>query len=232
MAERTLSIFIDESGDFGDYRHHSPYYLVAMILHDQSVDITEDIKALDAKMTSLGFPQHAIHVAPIIRRESRFYANDSIVHRKSLFNAIYHFTRKIDIRYLCPGIMKNECSDSVDMSLKLSRKIGDAIDANMSFFQQYDHFTVYYDNGQIELAKVLTSVFGMKFSNVEFRKIKPDDYKLVQVADFICTMELLARKAEHKEFSNSEKEFFDSERAFKKNRLKLIQRKKLMGGSI
>lgn len=201
-----------------------------MILHDQSVDITDEIKALDSRMASLRFPPHAIHVAPIIRRESKFYVHDSIVHRKALFNAIYHFTRKIDIHYLCPGIRKSDCSDSIDMSLKLSRKIADAIDSNMNFFRQYDHLIVYYDNGQIELAKVLTSVFGMKFSNLEFRKIKPDDYKLVQVADFICTMELLALKAEHKEFSNSEKEFFDSERSFKKNRLKLIQRKKLMGG--
>ncbi len=35
MQERILSIFIDESGDFGPYNPAAPYYLVAMILHDQ-----------------------------------------------------------------------------------------------------------------------------------------------------------------------------------------------------
>ena len=35
----TLSIFIDESGDFGVYDYKSPYYMVSMVLHDQQVDI-------------------------------------------------------------------------------------------------------------------------------------------------------------------------------------------------
>ena len=227
MAEKILSVFIDESGDFGDFRPHSPYYLVAMVLHDQNADISDQIRTLDTRMQELGYPPHAIHVAPIIRRESRFYINDDIVHRKALFNAIYHFTRKLPVQYLCPYISKNECVDSVDMSLKLTRKIAASLESNLDFFLSYDRIIVYYDNGQIELARVLTSVFGMKFSHVDFRKIKPEDYKLVQVADFICTMELLSIKADRKEFSRSEKEFFDNERLFKKNRMKLIRAKQL-----
>ena len=47
MQKKILSIFIDESGDFGKYDFHSPYYYVAMILHEQDDDISEQIKALD-----------------------------------------------------------------------------------------------------------------------------------------------------------------------------------------
>ena len=32
MQERILSIFIDESGDFGPYEQHSPYYQVEFIV--------------------------------------------------------------------------------------------------------------------------------------------------------------------------------------------------------
>ena len=32
---KELSIFVDESGDFGEYAQHSPYYIVFMILHDR-----------------------------------------------------------------------------------------------------------------------------------------------------------------------------------------------------
>ena len=39
IALRELSVFIDESGDFGDYCFHSPYYIIAMIFHNQSTDI-------------------------------------------------------------------------------------------------------------------------------------------------------------------------------------------------
>ena len=31
-----LSIFIDESGDFGTYDIRSPYYIITMVFHDQS----------------------------------------------------------------------------------------------------------------------------------------------------------------------------------------------------
>ena len=47
MQKKILSIFIDESCDFGKYDFHSPYYYVAMILHEQNDDISEQIKALD-----------------------------------------------------------------------------------------------------------------------------------------------------------------------------------------
>ena len=39
MAERTLSCFIDESGDFGPYEPHSPYYVVSVVLHDQNPNL-------------------------------------------------------------------------------------------------------------------------------------------------------------------------------------------------
>ncbi|HBE10357.1 MAG TPA: hypothetical protein DCY81_07470 [Lachnospiraceae bacterium] len=53
---KMLSIFIDESGDFGEYDHKAPYYMVAMVLHDQQVDISSEINSLDLKMADLGFP--------------------------------------------------------------------------------------------------------------------------------------------------------------------------------
>lgn len=78
-----------------------------------------------------------------------------------------------------------------------------------------------YDNGQIELTKILTSVFNTLYAYVEFRKVKPIDYKLFQAADLIW-MELLAEKAESNSFSRSEQEFFCSVRDFKKNYLNLL----------
>ena len=33
---KELSIFIDESGDFGDYDYRSPYYIIAMVFHEQA----------------------------------------------------------------------------------------------------------------------------------------------------------------------------------------------------
>ena len=77
----------------------------------------------------------------------------------------------------------------------------------------------------MELTKILTTLFNVMFSNVEFRKVKPVEYKLFQVADLVCTLELLSAKAETDLFSNSEMEFFHSVKEFKKNYYKWISRK-------
>ena len=65
-----LSIFIDESGDFGPYDYRSPYYIITMVFHDQSVDISTPITKLEADLSNRGFPNHCVHTGPIIRREN------------------------------------------------------------------------------------------------------------------------------------------------------------------
>ncbi len=92
MAEKILSVFIDESGDFGPYETHSPYYLVSMVLHDQSIDISGNISAFESHLRNLGYVEHAVHTGPLIRRES-IYKNDLVENRKQLFNALFNFSR-------------------------------------------------------------------------------------------------------------------------------------------
>ena len=67
MAEKNLSCFIDEAGDFGYFETHSPYYIVSVIAHEQEKSIQAEIDGLEKYMTSLGYPNHAIHTAPLIR---------------------------------------------------------------------------------------------------------------------------------------------------------------------
>ena len=62
------------------------------------------------------------------------------------------------------------------------------------------------------------------FINVEFRKALPTDYVLLQVADLICTVQMISEK---QSLSRSEEEFFHSRRDFNKNILKMILRKKI-----
>lgn len=226
MLEKVLSVFIDESGDFGAYDYHAPYYLVTMVLHDQSVDISANINALEEHMRNLGYEHHAVHTGPLIRRES-VYVNDMMENRLKLFNALFHFARKLDFKYICVKIKKSECPDVITMTAKLSKAIADAIRSRAEFWEQYDRVIVYYDNGQMELTKILTSVFSTLYAHIDFRKVKPVDYKLFQVADLVCTMELLEEKAESNSFTKSERDFLGAPRDFKKNQLKYLKKKQL-----
>ena len=113
------------------------------------------------------------------------------------------------------------------MTGKLSKAIKNELVLHQDYWDSFDKVIVYYDNGQVELTKILSSVFNVLYADVEFRKVQPADYKLFQVADLVCTMELLSEKAENHSFSKSETEFFCSVRDFRKNYLKPLQKKKL-----
>ena len=98
---------------------------------------------------------------------------------------------------------------------------------HQDFFMRYDKIIVYYDNGQHELGSILREVFLEQFSEVEFRKAEPQRYRLLQAADFICTMELLRLKRNEKRLSKSEEKFFYKPQELKKTFFKSIDRKKL-----
>ena len=117
MKEKVLSVFIDESGDFGQYNPASPYYYVAMVLHDQDIDISKNIESLERQISNWGYPEHTIHTGPLIRRES-VYRNDLREQRKALFNALYHFTRLLDIHYICPSINQGDCMENPNWHIR------------------------------------------------------------------------------------------------------------------
>ena len=226
MRQKTLSVFIDESGDFGPYAAHSPYYLVAMVLHNQDIDITENVSELDTHIGYLGYTKHAIHTEPLIRRESMYISDDMLIRRK-LFSALFNFTRKLNINYICVHVSKEQPSDVVSLTDKLSKALANALREKAEYFNGFDKIIVYYDNGQVELTKVLVSIFNALFSEVEFRKVSPVDYKLFQSADLVCTLELLKLKSEGAGLSASEKAFFVNERNLKKNYLKPLLMKRI-----
>lgn len=223
---KRLSVFIDESGDFGPLKPHAPYYLVTMILHNQNVDISENIKSLENHLTNLDFGYNAVHTGPIIRREE-IYKTMLIEDRKRIFNALFNFARRLNFDYICTSVDKRECDNIIAMTSRLSKNLAETIKRNLNFFNSFDEIIIYYDNGQVELTKIITSVFNVFFSNVEFRRVQPVDYKLFQVADLLCSLELLALKAEAKTFSRSETEFFGNTRDFNKNYLKPMLKKKI-----
>ena len=227
MAEKILSVFIDESGDFGEYNSIAPYYLVAMVLHNQDVDIHGNITSMNTHMSNLGYREHAIHTGPLIRRES-VYTNELMEDRKRLFNALFNFARKLEFNYICPKIKKSECADVISMTGKLSRAITNEMTKHEEFWNSFDRVIVYYDNGQVELTKILSSVFNVLYTDVEFRKVKPVEYKLFQVADLVCTLRLLEAKIIcGAGLSADESRFFGGPRKFRHNILRYIKAKEI-----
>ena len=221
---KELSIFIDESGDFGEYDHHSPVYIITMVFHDQNENIQPAILKLNHELSFLGLNDLCIHTGPIIRKEE-IYAHMTIEERRRIFNKMVAFIRQINIRYKCFYIEKKHFSDVVEATGRLSRQISVFIRNHYDEFCSFDDVKIYYDNGQVEISKMLASVFNALLPNSIFRKVMPKDYKLFQVADLLCSMKLISLKLERNLFSKSEKIFFGNIRDLKKNYIKPLRKK-------
>lgn len=223
---KELSIFVDESGDFGPYSNHSPYYLFALVFHEQKYAIHTEVDTLNRKIQEHGFQIHAIHAGPIIRNE-RYYQNFSPDDRKRLFNDLLLFTNRINIKYHVVSVNKKQAVGSKQLVDMLSKQLVLFLKEKMEYFTSFDKIIVYYDYGQSEITTILTSVLNTLFSEVEFRHVQPHAYKLFQVADMICTLELTKMNFDAKRVSKSEENFFESYRKFRDYYYKTIKKKKM-----
>ena len=222
---KELSIFVDESGDFGEYAQHAPYYIITMVFHDQSNDISTNINILNNALRQIGYgDEQAVHTEPLIRREppyQYFQPNE----RRAIFSKLYYFTLNCDIKYKSFVFKKVEYENSFKLEARMARELSQFIRENLSYFQSFEKVILYYDNGQHELNRILNTVLATQLADYDVRKVIPNEYRLFQVADLICTLELLKTKMEHGKLSNSEERIFHSKRDLKKDFLKGIQKK-------
>ena len=223
---KELSIFVDESGDFGEYDYHAPFYIISMVLHNQSVDISDDLKILENELSNIGWAKHSVHAGPVIRSEEEYRGYD-LKERQKIIMKMMSFVRRLNINFKSIYIEKKHIEDSIEATGKLSKQLAVFIRDNYAFFCNYDTVKIYYDNGQVEVTRILSSVFNALLENVEFRKVIPADYRLFQVADLICTLKLTELKMENHLLSKSEIYFFNDERTLKKNYLKPLSKKEL-----
>lgn len=222
---RNLSIFIDESGDFGDYDSKSPYYLVTMLFHDQNHNILKSLDNLSSVLIAKGYPDHILHMGPLIRKEE-IYKDMTIDERKKILNTFMAFLYNIQFSYKTFIIEKSNKVNQYKLISLLSQSIRDFLGERLDFITSFDKIVVYYDDGQKQLTQVLASIFT--YSNCEFRpNIIPADYRLFQIADLLTTFELINKKREDNRNSNSEKQFFKSMRNFNKDYYKRLAKKKL-----
>lgn len=223
---KELSIFIDESGDFGALKNKPAYYLVTMVFHDQTVNIDEALKRLDESIHDSGFSLEYIHTGPVIRRESVF-ENYSLDDRRKLMYKLLNFYNKCQIYHDTVIVNRKEAPDRITLSGRLAKEIQKKILKHRDYFDSFDKIIVYYDFGQSELGSILNAVLSLLFNDVEFRKAEPQKYKLLQVADFVCTMELLKIKRNENRLSKSESQFFYKPQELKKTFLVSLDKKRL-----
>ena len=165
-----LSIFVDESGDFGEYQPHSPYYIVTMVIHEQDVNIYPQIDRLNNSLARMNLPNHTIHTEPLIRREEN-YIHMSPNERRRIFSLLYQFVLNCDIRYKCFIFQKKDFDSVLKLQGAMAREMDLFFKENLAYFQDFAEIILYYDNGQHELNSLLNLLLATNFSRYEVRKV-------------------------------------------------------------
>ena len=212
---KTLSVMIDEAGNFDMQFASNPIYCLTLVFHDQNDCIDDQIDYFEKGLVSLGQdPRKAVHTSPLIRREPP-YQNMGREEMSKLMALTTIFVKKLPIKYKAFIFNKRE-SDSYNAFLgKMNSEGRMFIQDNLAFFQAYDNIIIYYDRGQKEISDLLKATFEEIFKpNVEMRLAFQYEYKLLQVADYICTMEYSKEKWDTGRATNSEITFFGSRRLF------------------
>ena len=184
------------------------------------------MKKLETSISMSGFGIEYIHTGPVIRREGIFQQY-SIDDRRKLIYKIFNFVMTSPISYKTVSVNRKEAYDRVALAGRLGKDINALLMERLEYLTSFDKVIVYYDNGQSELSAILNAVFSVWIPNLEFRKAEPQRYRLLQAADFFCSLELLRIKQNEHRLSKTEERFFYKPQELKKTFLKGIRKKQL-----
>ena len=140
------------------------------------------------------------------------------------------FARNVAFRYHCISVDKRFVTSSEHIAERLCDGLRVFIDGQSETMLKFGRVKVYYDCGQSAVTNLLHETFSSsRLPTVEFaQNVKPSRYKLFQVADLVCTVNLLEQKLSYGDsLSLSEERFFGGVRAFKRNVLRKLKRKEI-----
>lgn len=204
---KRLNIFVDETGEFGFGKGASELYGVSFTFHEHDDDIMPELIKLNSRLSRIGYNK-MIHMADLIMKRGD-YANFDIKVRKSIFNSIYQFSRKIPVKYCSIIVDKRYTNKTVHLRQYLAHEINKMVREHETYFKRFDKIVMYYDNGQETLGIILDSIFSV-FESYEHREnFDHEEKRLFQVSDMLTFVDKYDFKYKNKlSFTKGEKYFF------------------------
>lgn len=219
-----LSIFVDESGD----QSGSRFYLITLVFHDQSIGFRQFEAPYIQSLIDGDLPDIPFHMGPLMNGHQD-YQELSLRDRKRLLATFSVFAQHFPFRYKTFSYVKAEASSMDALLLRMKRDLVNFLFDHLSYLQAFEKIKIYYDNGQAIVTEALHTAIEYTLSKdaIIYRDAEPRDYRLFQLADYICTLELIAMKYAFHDDRPTDHLFFGSWGNFNKNNLKKV-RKHLM----
>lgn len=223
---RELSIFVDESGSQSG---HSAYCIVSLVFHEQDEALDGYISSMEEDLARKGLPNLPFHASPLMYGKEPYRGFEMDTRKKSLasFEA---FCRRAPFRCKSFAYKRSEVMEPELFTARFKRDLVVFLTDNLEYFQAFDRVKIYYDNGQQMVTAALHSALDFILSKEAalYRMANAREYRLSQVADCICTLELTDIKFQRNELTETDAKVFGTNyAAFKKNHLKHIQKKEM-----
>lgn len=223
---RELSIFIDESGDAA---FRSDFYLITLVFHEQDISIAERIRKYEGALSDQQLDRIPFHFNPLLNGNDEYRWKD-VRNRKRQLAAFTAFVQYLPIRYVTFLFEKRgriTCTDQ--LSTAIEADVVRFLRKNLAYLQSFDKVKIYYDNGQSVVTRALRHAIEQSLAAqaAVYKDASPKTYRLTQVADYLCGIELTAAKYERGLQTKTDVEFFGGKRDFKKNFLKKMRKKRM-----
>lgn len=220
---KELSLFIDESGDSST---QTRYFLLTVVIHNQSEEITDKIISYEKSLVLADLPNIPFHSEPLLNGHE-VYEDLEIKTRKKLLYSFNVLVQRLPIQYKTLVYKHSEYGNAQTLANILRRDLAELFTGYLSFLQSFEQVKIYYDNGQDVVKRAVYESVESTLSKQAIIKKRTTmtEYRLAQVADYLCTIELAAAKYAAKENGGTYDKFFGGVGAFKKNWLKQARRK-------
>ena len=218
-----LSIFVDESGSQGG---HSKYCIVTLLMHDQSKSIRHNISKYEECLKEASLPNIPFHASPLMNGHDD-YEGISMACRKRLLGAFEAFVRGLPYSYKVFSYKRSEVEAPARFIARFKRDLVVFLIDNLEFFQRFDLVKIYYDNGQSMVTTALHGAidFVLVKDAVLYRMVNARRYRLFQVVDYLCAIELTDLKFRDRCPTATDVKVFGGDyQAFKCNHLKKVRR--------
>lgn len=222
---KELSCFLDESGSDN---LRDKYYLLTLVLHEQSRQIYDNIALYERSLADRGLADIPFHAGPLMTGHDAYDGMD-IQTRKQYLSAFRVLFRHMPVRHTTFAFRMSEFATPEDVSVAMRRAMVNFLFDHLEYLQGFDDVKIYYDAGQhsIDVALHRAMDYVLAREAVRYKPATASDYRLSQVADYVCTMELAALRYRDGEPTPTDDKFFGTWREFKKGILKEIRAKQI-----
>lgn len=198
------------------------------MLHEQDEDVSESICLYERSLAEKGLPDIPFHASPLLNGHDG-YENMEPADRKRLLSSFRVFFRHMPVRYTCITLKTKEYGDLEGVTAAMRKRLVDFLFDKLACFQDFDAVKIYYDDGQKSVTKAIHKAvdYALAKDAVVYRLASFSDYRLSQIANYICTMKLTALKYADKVSTATDEKFFGSWSQFRKGILKEVRAKRI-----